>query len=458
MEPKEMTPQMSTQSKETEYWKFIIPSIFGILLFLTPIKYEGQITIGVGILASYVQNLFADHLSEFMVVVLGMSAVLGILTKVFKPALVLNSPFWKGLFDVGPFWLVMRIFGFSFGVMTLYQVGPEFIWSDYTGGVVLYDLIPVLTTWFLFAGLLLPLLIEFGLMEFIGTLLRRVMKPLFTLPGRSSIDCLASWMGSGTVGVLVTMKQYDGGFYSQREAAVIATNFSIASIAFSLVVINFIGLGHMFVPFYVTVVVAGVIAAIIMPRIPPLSRKEDTYYEPVGKQIDEQVPEGVSYVKWGLEKALEKAAQVKSAGEMVKRGIGNVLDIWFGLLPLVMFLGTLALIIAEYTPIFHYVAYPLIPILNLLQIPEAAQAAQALVVGFADMFLPAVIGSGIESELTRFVIACLSLTQLIYMSEIGILILRSNLPVTFLDLVIIFIERTLITLPVVAIMAHVFFF
>ena len=48
-----------------------------------------------------------------------------------------------------------------------------------------------------------------------------------------------------------------------------------------------------------------------------------------------------------------------------------------------------------------------------------------MVVGFADMFLPAVIGSGIESEMTRFVIAGVSVTQLIYMSELGGLLLGS---------------------------------
>ncbi|MDA6082718.1 hypothetical protein OSJ97_24530, partial [Escherichia coli] len=68
------------------------------------------------------------------------------------------------------------------------------------------------------------------------------------------------------------------------------------------------------------------------------------------------------------------------------------------------------------------------------------------------------IGSGIESELTRFVVAGLSLTQLVYMSEIGILILRSNIPLSFLDLFVIFIERTVITLPVIVLIAHVFVF
>ena len=89
------------------------------------------------------------------------------------------------------------------------------------------------------------------------------MRPVFNLPGRSAIDCIASWLGDGTIGVLLTSKQYEDGFYTKREAAVIGTTFSLVSITFSLVVINTVNLGNMFVPFYVTVTIASLVAAII---------------------------------------------------------------------------------------------------------------------------------------------------------------------------------------------------
>src|SRR5690625_8043565 len=94
-----------------------------------------------------------------------------------------------------------------------------------------------------------------------------------------------------------------------------------------------------------------------------------------------------------------------------------------------MAIGTIATILAEYTPLFTWLGMPFVPVLNLLQIPEAAEAAQTVVVGFADMFLPAILGSGIETEMTRFIIACLSVTQLIYLSEVGALLLGSKLPI-----------------------------
>ncbi|MCV5689604.1 hypothetical protein OFN32_35890, partial [Escherichia coli] len=85
--------------------------------------------------------------------------------------------------------------------------------------------------------------------------------------------------------------------------------------------------------------------------------------------------------------------------------------------------------------------------LELLQIPEAVQASQTIVVGFADMFIPAILAASIDNEMTRFVIAAMSVTQLIYMSEVGALLLGSKIPVNIVELFVIFILRTLITLP-----------
>ncbi len=450
--------QGKTTFTVSQLMKFIIPSLIGVLLFLVPISVDGKVTIGLGVLAEGLQGAISAYIPAFMTSVLGLSAIGSVVMKAIHAPRIKSNSVLSNLFDVGVFWILLRFIGALFAFLTLLDIGPSYISSDLTGGVVLFDLIPVLMVWFLFASLFMPLLLEFGLMDFIGTVVRKVMYPLFKLPGRSSIDAMASWMGSGTVGVLLTTQQYEAGYYSKRESAVVATNFSIASIAFSLVIAKFLSIDHMFVQFYFTVVVCGVVAAIVCPRLPPLSKKTNTYHEPVGKQIDEEVPTGVSSFWWGVEKAVEKAEGVKSARGVIQKGLYGVADIWLGLLPLVMALGTIALVIAEFTPVFTYLSYPFIPLLNLLQIPEAEAAAPAMLVGFADMFLPAVVGSGIESEMTRFIIGIMSLTQLIYMSEIGVLLIKSNIPINTLELFVIFLQRTIVTLPVAALLAHLLFF
>ena len=283
------------------------------------------------------------------------------------------------------------------------------------------------------------------------------MRPIFSLPGRSSIDCITSWLGDGTIGVLLTSKQYEHGFYSKKEAAIIGTNFSVVSITFCLVVIAQVGLEDMFVPFYITVTFIGIVAAVITPRIPPLSKIPDTYINGEKKKDNEIIPENHTTFSYGISKALEKVNNNKGMKEFLIDGIKNVLDMWIGVLPVVMGMGTIALILAEYTHIFEYLGLPFIPLLKLLHIPDAALASKTLIVGFTDMFIPSVIGSTIANPMTRFIVACTSVTQLIYMSEVGGLLLASKIPVNIKDLFIIFLERTLITLPIASLIAHMLF-
>lgn len=81
--------------------------------------------------------------------------------------------------------------------------------------------------------------------------------------------------------------------------------------------------------------------------------------------------------------------------------------------------GTIALILSNYTPIFEILGKPFIPLLNLIQLPEAVSASKTMLVGFTDMFVPSIIASKeISSELTRFVVATVSVTQLIYKEEV----------------------------------------
>ncbi|MGA9290710.1 MAG: YjiH family protein [Anaerobacillus sp.] len=440
--------------------KFVIPSLIGIFLFMIPIPNGEGVTIPIARLAGWLQGLFGPiipaTLPAVMTVIISITALLSIVAVIAKPNWITERSFLVSLLQVSPIWLLARILGMVFAILTLFKIGPEWIWSADTGGLLLNDLIPILFSVFLFAGLFLPLLLNFGLLEFCGTLLTKIMRPIFTLPGRSSIDCLASWMGDGTIGVLLTSKQYEDGYYTKREAAVIGTTFSVVSITFSIVVLQQMKLEEYFIPYYLTIILAGVVAAVIMPRIPPLSRKPDSTYESAADAPDDTLPENMSRFRWGLVQAT-KTAKDNRASHVVKGGIQNVLDMWMGVIPIVMAIGTIALIIAETTPLFSYLGAPFVPVLNAMQVPEASEAAQTMVIGFADMFLPAIIGADIESDLTRFVIASISVSQLIYMSEVGGLLLGSKVPVRFLDLFIIFLERTIISLPIIVIMAHIIF-
>lgn len=440
-----------------DYLKFIIPSAFGVLLLMVPFQYKGETTIFVALLASALTNVLIGILPLIILLFITFTAGLTLIDKLVAPDWIQKNEFLSETAAVSSFWAVIRVIGFILAFLVFFKIGPEWLWSADTGGLVLNDLILGLFSIFLFAGLLLPFLTDFGMLEFVGVLLTPVMRPLFGLPGRSSIDAVASWIGDGTIGVSLTNKQYKEGYYTEREAAVIATTFSAVSITFSLVVLKQVDLVSLFGPYYLTILASAIVAAVIVPKLPPLSNKKDAYYGGNKADIGENIPDNYTKFEWARKLALEKADSRLSARDFFKSGFKTVTDLWFGVLPVIMAFGTIALIIAEYTPLFAWLGIPFIPILKILQVPYAVEASQTIMVGFADMFLPSIIGSTIPSEMTRFIVATLSVTQLVYLSEAGAVILGSDINITPLDLFFIFIQRTLVTLPVIVLAAHLIF-
>lgn len=445
----------NTKYSLKEKLTFLIPSIIGIVLFLLPLSYSGEINIGIGYLADLFKQNFGDYLPTLMTIVVTVSAIFSIITVTLKPKFIINSSVLNELLNVNMLTLVFRTLGAIFIVLTLLKIGPEFISSMATGGTLLFDLMPTLATWFLLSGFFLPLLLNFGIMDFFGTLIKGVMRPLFKVPGRSAIDAIASWIGSGPVGIVLTNKQLNEGYYSKREAATIAVCFSLVSLPFATVVANFLNINHVFVPFYLTISIASFIAAIILPRIYPINKISKEYMTEA--IINEEVPSEVSLFSHAFSCGVKKANSGNTLNGLIINGINIVIDVYISLMPLVMCWGTLSLIVAQYTPIFTILSYPVVFLLNILQVPGATEAAPAVLVGFADMFLPSILVSGVEHEITRFIIGALSFTQLIYMTETGAIILKSDIDLNLKDLFVVFIERTLITLPIITLIAHLIY-
>lgn len=451
----------SIDSQNSNLFKFLIPSLLGLFLFVIPIPYGDLVpleglspyNIGIGFLAELIKIFGANYLEYIALFVIVLSAVLSVGSKFIN----IKNEFLRNLLNVSPFWLICRVLGAIFIVMTLFDFGPEFIKSEVTGATMI-GLLPSLLAIFLVSGFLLPLMVDFGLMDLFGTIVSKFMYKLFKVPGRSAIDAVSSWLGDGTLGIMITNTQYKQGFYTAKEAAIISVCFSLVSLPFSTVIADQLGFMPLFVPFYGTVCIASLACALIMPRIYPLRGFTNKTYNNVPHLKEDIVPKGVNTFKFGLEKAIERAKSAPTVKNILVNGCKTVVDMYIGLLPLVMAWGTLALIVAEFTPFFHIISIPVVFILNLLQIPDAVAAAPAVLVGFADMFLPSIMVSGNDiSQVTKFIIGVLSITQLIYLTETGAVILKSDIPLKLKDLFVIFLIRTSIALPIITIIAKLIF-
>lgn len=442
-------------SSQSSAMRFLLPSLIGAAFFLMPVPDGTTVTIPLAIVVDAVRGQIGGILPLMAVIIIVLGAIVSVvatcLPSLGKEAL---SDRWGRLLRPGWIWLTIRLIGAVIALAAYFKLGPDIIASPAVGGVLLNDLAPVILVLFLIAGFLIPLLTDYGLMEFIGVLAAPIFRFLFRIPGRGAIDATASWMGSATVGTLITIEQYEAGRYSGREAATVACNFSIASVGFSYVLASTAGVQEHFAALYGTVAVCVIICGLILCRIPPLSLISDKLID--GRDpVDDRDADRSLKAAWAA--ATVRAKNGPGPKGFVAQGLYAVASIYIGLIPSVFAIGGIGLLIAEVTPAFDLISAPLVPLISALGLQEAAAAAPSFVAGFADQFLTVILGASVTSEQTRFVIATASVAQVLYMSELGALLMQSRIPIGLGHLTAVFVLRTLITLPIAAGLSHLIF-
>ena len=162
-----------------------------------------------------------------------------------------------------------------------------------------------------------------------------------------------------------------------------------------------------------------------------------------------------SLISQAWHNAMQRAQYAPGPSGFIKAGLGNLAFFVFTVTAAGLGLATFAALITFHTPIFTWLGYPFIFLFELAQLPDATTASAGVFSGWLEMYMPAITAQGIESELTSFVLAGLAVCQLIFMSELGVVLLRSSLPLGVRDLLLIFLLRTVISLPVLILGAHI---
>lgn len=412
-------------------FKFLVYSAIGIFMFFITITINGQTTIPI------------DHL------VTALKKLLGTGTGVYGLIVIILGglyPFYKKTWNKDKVTLVfslLKLLGIVIGFMAYFKLGPSWLFAK--------DMIPFLfNSLVISVGIIVPIgsvflafLVGYGLMEFVGVIMKPVMMPLWKTPGRSAIDAVASFVGSYSLALLITNRVYKEGKYTAKEAAIIATGFSTVSATFMIIVAKTLGIMHLWNEyFWVTLVVTFIVTA-ITARIRPLSTKSDAYYN--NQAGDPEVAKAGNIFKNAWQAGLEAAHTSVPIGRNIVENLRDGFVMAMGILPSIMSVGLIGLILAKYTPLFDILGYIFYPIVLVFNLPEPLLAAKACAVGIAEMFLPALLVVA-APLVTKFVVAVVSISAILFFSASIPCILSTDIPISIPEIIIIWFERTVFTL------------
>lgn len=437
--------QVGERSKirsSTGMWKFFVYSFIGTFMFFVPV------TIGEK------NSIMLDHIVSWI-----QANATGVLPY-YSLALILAGalyPFYSGTWKKSTVDMVFsffKIIGLVVGIMIVFGFGPAWLFAPDMGPFLFDKLVISVGLLVPIGAVFLALLVGYGLLEFIGVLMQPIMRPIWRTPGRSAIDAVASFVGSYSLGLLITNRVYKEGKYTAREAAIIATGFSTVSATFMVIVAKTLGLMDMWnLYFWVTLIVTFIVTA-ITTRIWPLNRIKDDYYEGSVPQ-PEVKPEG-SRLTAAWNEAQETVKQAPSLLENIWENLRDGLLMAMAILPSILSIGLLGLVLAEFTPIFDWIGYIFYPFTYILQLPEPMLVAKASALGIAEMFLPAllVVKSGM---IVKFVIAVVSISSIIFFSAVVPCIVATEIPISIPKLIVIWVQRVILTLIIVTPIAFMLF-
>ncbi|WP_242542743.1 YjiH family protein [Vagococcus fluvialis] len=432
--------------------KFLIGTTLGIVLVLIPFTFSNGMDT---ILFHYLKLFINDYktiLQYLLVLCVSLSAVLSLYTLLNKNSLLHEKRLCKKLFVTSPFYAANRCFGAIISILCLFKIGPEFIISADTGGAML-DLATQLSILVPMMLLFQTLILEFGAMEFLGELIGFIVKPLFKVSEICAVNIISAWVGPGNAAILGTQELFEKGYFTVKEAAVIGSQFATSSVGWVVLVCSVLDLMDYFGLIFLGITLIGVILGIISVRIPPIKNYPDTYVDGTTVSSISQKNHGTK-LKNSYMNASERANSVSLKNFTSK--IDNMTFYVFWLTPIIIFWGSSALMISIYTPVLSWISLPIEMILNVAGIPDASVTASAIMSGFADNYLPVILGKGLESMESKAIIAMMSILQLIFMSEIATLLKSCHLVNKFRDIIIIFLERTFISLPFVILFVKLF--
>lgn len=402
-------------------------SLVGLVVFFVPFELGGRSTILLDHAASALQ-LHARPL------VIGL-AMLFMLYGALQPWL---SGSWRSSLTHAVF-SGLKVAGLAIGLGYLAGVGPAALYQPGMLPFLFDKLVLSLALIVPLGALALVFLIGFGLLELIGVLMQPVMRPIWRTPGKSAIDAVASFVGSYSVGLLITDRMYRQGHYSVREAAIIATGFSTVSAPFMVIIAKTLGLmqvwnlyfwGAMLVTFAVTAVSA---------RLYPLARL------PSESIPEAQLQAGESRLRAAWNAGLAQAAAAPSLMSALRETFLDGLRMTAAILPSILAVGLLGLLAAKYTPLFDAIGVLLYPLTWLFGLSEPMEVARAIAAGLAEMFLPAMLLKDAE-PLVKFVTAIVSVSSVLFLSASIPCVLATRIPLRLRDLLLVWLQRTLLSL------------
>ena len=439
----------SNNSNVMNYVKFICFSVFGVILFFTPVTIKDKSSIPLDHLITYLKAV-QPNIGKFPVLeifVLIVAIIGGI------------RPWVKKSFKRNTLSFILSVFqtiGIPVCVMGILSIGPgwlkdadfiPFVWQK-----IAVDVTIIVT----FGSIFLTFIMGYGLLEFTGVIVKPIMRPVYKVPGRAAINAIAAFIGNFSVAMFLTDELYKESKYTYKEAAIVMTGFSTVSATFMIVIAKTAGFMNIWnFYFWSTLVITFTVTAITV-RLYPLNRLDNSYIDGIGKP-EKEIKGHIIWnaINEGVKTAAQSKSLIKSVWENLKGGI----RMCFVLTPSAAGVGLLASVLARKTQFFDLfgtIFMPITYVLKLFGLENYREVAKASAVVLGEVFVPNLTVRDL-SDVPKYIIAVVSVSTIVFFAGFIPCLYATSIKLKPWQLLLIWFERASLSIILAGIVGLIYF-
>lgn len=423
--------------------KFIGFSLIGILAFFVPVSIGGKSSIPIDHLVS----LLKEGLHRFYPYLLVALSGCAVLSRLRKRD---DGRGGNGLF------FAQSLAGFLLSVLCALGLLPDLLRPavlqamNATGNIICAIFV---------TALFIPFLTEYGLVDFCAILCRPIMRRVFLTPGSSAVIGVSAFLGNYSVGHVISRRMYDEGYFTEKEALIVATGFSTCSMGLMINLVNYTGLmgqWHMYV-LMVLAVTFG--TTIVVVRLRPIRGRRNAYKDGV-MPVRDEAPGG-RILPGACSAGISKASQAPSLGAAMGIFLRRTLPMVCEIAGVSMFVIPIGTLLANNTRTFLYFGQIFLPLLRLvgLDAEAAVQTSQAVSVSLLEPVLAGVISEGkVAGGLAAWLISVVPYSSVIFFAGFVPSLWKSGIPCKLYEILLLWLERVAVGIVLTGVLYYLLSF
>lgn len=422
--------------------KFYIYSILAIIIFFVSFQIGDSKQILIGHLGEFIQNLLLP-IMNVLIILFTLIGVIDVVKNFERHTRDTTSKIFAGV----------RVLGFIFSIMAVFKIAPAILLDERIFPFVLERVAAPQVVYVPLTAAFLPFVLDSGLVEFVGILVRPIMRPLFKLPGRATIIAITAYFSNNAVGIIAVDKMYKEGKFTGRESALLATAFCTSAVSFMLIIAGISGIMPQWnLYFYGCFLILALMAMITM-RIWPLNKITNKCYEGQEYQEEERLESGL--LKNAIIAGYEQAESVGSMPIRMKDAFLGAVKAVSVVITAGFTFATIGLLINYHTPIFEWIGYIFYPFAKLAGLgKDAMLVARGSVAQIVDPLTPVILGTTTDAFVTKYVTAVLAIAGIIGFGQTIPVYVATDIPLKFWEILVIWLERIILIIILATLLAR----